>query len=48
LLIGEGDDAVIGGDIGPERDAGVRNPRLGDGAGVLRVKSEGSKKGKRR
>jgi hypothetical protein len=35
LFIGEGDDAVIGGDVGPKSGAGLRDLRLGDGAGVL-------------
>ena len=38
LLVGESDDAVIGGDVGLEGDAGGRNLWLGDGAGVLCVK----------
>jgi hypothetical protein len=46
LLIGEGDDAVISGDVGLKRDADVRNLWLGDGARVLRVKGEDSKKRK--
>ena len=39
-LIGGRDDAVIGGDVGLERDAGEGSFRLGDGASVLRAKSE--------
>jgi hypothetical protein len=37
---------VIGGDVGPERDAGVRSPRLDDGARVLGAKGQRNKKWK--
>jgi len=46
LRIGEGDDAVIGGDVGREGDAGRRDLRLGDGAGVLGVGGQRNKKWK--
>jgi hypothetical protein len=46
LLIGEGDDAVIGGDVGPERDTGGRKLWLDDGARVLGAKGQRNKKWK--
>ena len=46
LLIGEGDDAVVGGDVGLESDAGGRDLRLGDGAGVLGAKGGHNKEWK--
>jgi hypothetical protein len=44
LLIGEDDDAVAGGDVGPKGDAGRRNLRLGECAGVLGVEGRRDEK----